>query len=166
MGMAVRSRRSEREEGRERKEREEERPPSPFISLISEIRVWVSILPEIKGSLFHSDRLRRVTASHFLEEHFLFFWTRLHLSVCLFLLCWLRRLLSCPFRWNIAPTSDGSFDSSLLCNTSAGKLHLCKCHTEWKDPAGRKPQALLGHASSLAPGSLRLDEVPKAFWWG
>lgn len=37
MGMALRGRRSEREEERE-KEREEERPPSPFISLIPEIR--------------------------------------------------------------------------------------------------------------------------------
>lgn len=166
MGMALRGRRSEREEGWE-KEREEARPPSPFISLIPEIRFWVSILPEIKGSLFHSDRQRRVTASHFLEEHlFLFFWTCLYLSVCLFCLCWLCLLFS-PFGWNITPpASDGSFDSSLLCNTSAGKLHLCKCHTEWKDPAGREPRAFLGHASSRALGSRCLDEVPKAFWWG
>lgn len=67
------------------------------------------------------------------------------------------------FHWHIAPISDRSFDRSLLCNTASGKLHLCKCHTERKDQAGIQPQALQGHANSMAPGSLCLDEVPKAF---
>ncbi len=165
MGMALRGRRSERERGRE-EDGGGERPPFPIISLIPEIRFWVRILPKIKGSLFHSDRggsrryifLKNISSPLSVPVY-------VFLSVRLFLHRWLTLPFS-PFPWHIAPLGDGSFDSSLLWHTAAGKLHLCKCHTEWKDQAGREPQALQGHTNSVVLGSLCLDEVPKAFWWG
>jgi len=58
--------------------------------------------------------------------------------------------------------------SPLCANAPAGKLRLCKCHTEAKDPAGeREPRA---PRRSRKPagyrGSLCHDEVRGAFWWG
>lgn len=40
------------------------------------------------------------------------------------------------------PSLIGPFDSLLLCNTAAGKLHLCKCHEEPGGTGERDPRAL------------------------
>lgn len=159
MGMALRGRRSEREA-----DRGGERPPSPIISLIPEIRFWVSIRPKIKGSLFHCGR-DGSRCNIFLENISSFsepvcVWRSVSSfssdSLSYFLLS----------GGTLLPSVMGLLIASFLCNTTAGKLHLCKCHTEWKDRAGIEPRALQGHTNSAALGSRRLDEVPKAFWWG
>lgn len=150
MGMALRSRQSEREGKRGRQKGR--KTSSPIISLIPEIRFWGSIIPKIKGSLFHTDRDRSRRYIFMVKASFS-----------------LSRLV-CPhssISSNCSLLSDGisdrSFDSSLLCNTAAGKLHLCKCHTEWKEQAGGEPQALQGHANSLAPWVIVPGWGPKSF---
>lgn len=51
------------------------------------------------------------------------------------------------------PSLIGPFDSLLLCNTAAGKLHLCKCHEEREDRGrGEIHGRYQGHANSPAVG--------------
>lgn len=66
------------------------------------------------------------------------------------------------------PPLIGPFDSLLLCNTAAGKLHLCKCHEEREEREDRGRGEIhgryQGHANSPAVGGSRCqDEVPQAF---
>lgn len=65
------------------------------------------------------------------------------------------------------PSLIGPFDSLLLCNTAAGKLHLCKCHEEREDRGERSTGAtkvtqtlrpLGGHAAKMRSPKL-FDEV-------
>lgn len=117
MGMVLRGRKGERDE---------DRAPSPVISLIPKIRFWVSTLPEIKSSLFLNDRdgpqcyIWRIYSPPEPTSTFQ------SVSSLHFLLC--------------AGTKLPSVMGILIAPTSASKLHLCKCHTEWKDQSGTESQ--------------------------
>lgn len=115
----------ERSEG-ERKERKtdgRDRHYSPIILLIPEIRFWVSILSQITGSLFLSDRdgpRRYIRRKCFLPEPAFIFLPPLSGDFPPVPSSLLAQLPPQP----PIPSSDGYFHSSPLCSSSAGKLQV------------------------------------------